>query len=158
DIIDNYAETQPDNTAVHAVDRSLTYAQLKVESDNIASHIRRHQLPHGSHVVVALERKAHLITSMIAIWKAGHAYIPIDPTYPSQRIEMIFEDAEVGLILTQSDLANQFPSTVQRMLLDKIDLNESDSNLASSHIDPTDLAYVIFTSGSTGRPKGVMIP
>src|SRR5690606_18869883 len=51
DIIDNYAETQPDNTAVHAVDRSLTYAQLKVESDNIASHIRRHQLPHGSHVV-----------------------------------------------------------------------------------------------------------
>jgi amino acid adenylation domain-containing protein len=159
DIIDQQAETQPDKIAVNAVDRSLTYAQLKDESDRIATHIREYNLPRGSNIVVALERRTDLVTSMLAIWKAGHAYIPLDPAYPSQRIEMIFEDAEVGLLITQSDVASQFPDTTHRLMVDSLDTTATQLDLGTPIVvDPADIAYVIFTSGSTGRPKGVVIP
>jgi len=159
DIIDEQAQLQPDKIAVYAVDRSLTYGQLKDESDKIAAHIRRLGLPHGSNIVVALERKADLITSMLAIWKAGHTYIPLDPAYPLQRIEMIFEDAEVALLLTHSDVASQFPDTVHRLLVDTLNLHDVDTDLTQQQsLTPADIAYIIFTSGSTGRPKGVMVP
>jgi amino acid adenylation domain-containing protein len=160
DLIDYQAHVRGDHIALNAIDRSLTYAELRDESNRIAARIRNQKLKPGSLIAVALERKSYLISSMLGIWKAGHAYVPLDPNYPSQRIEMIFEDAEIALVLTETCFIDRLPSTSPQLLVDKIEIDPGSLNAEETNVPirPSDIAYVIFTSGSTGRPKGVIIP
>lgn len=158
DRIDHQADVQADHIAINAIDRRLTYAELRDESNKIAAHIRNQKLKPGSLIAVAMDRNSHLITSMLGIWKAGHAYVPLDPNYPSHRIEMIFEDAEIELVLTESTIADRLPSKSPKILMDFFNWSTPTAPEACELINPSDTAYVIFTSGSTGRPKGVVVP
>ena len=111
-------------------------------------------------MAVCFERSLEMIVSMLAILKAGAGYLPIDPSYPVERIKMILEDANPSAILTQQALAANLPQTAAPIIcVDKDQepiANEDPTRLASiACLD--NLAYVIYTSGSTGKPKGVMV-
>jgi len=172
------SELYAHKTALRFGDTEISYQQLEQQSNQLAHYILSTGIVPGSLVAVALERSVEMVISLLAILKAGCAYIPLDPTYPANRIEMIFEDAKVGGLITNTSLHESMPSCERVILIDELmsPLNgfHDGIQLTGDHsisiqdesivrfapkitIKPDSLAYVIFTSGSTGRPKGVMI-
>lgn len=141
--------------------RTLTYAELNARSDRLAQHLR--QLGAGPATVVglALERSLEMLVGLLAILKAGAAYVPLDPAYPAERLKFMLEDSGVRLLLTTSGLAARLPvASTQTVCLDE-DLESVSSSATGTQpatADPDSLAYVIYTSGSTGVPKGVAVP
>jgi amino acid adenylation domain-containing protein len=100
-----------------------------------------------------------MIIGILGILKVGGAYVPIDPTYPEERINFILADSGAKILLTTSDLSAKFPDSIDTICLDtaKVEFENSSLDFEKTEISPNDLAYVIYTSGSTGAPKGVLI-
>src|SRR5258706_8523314 len=122
-----------------------------------AAH-RRHKLGVGPEVIVAVfaERSVEMVIGLVATLKAGGAYLPLDPSYPADRLAFMLDDAQPPIVLVQRRLAAKLPQHAAKFVFLEDDLAaESDANLANS-THSENLAYVIYTSGSTGRPKGVM--
>ncbi|HEY0782901.1 MAG TPA: amino acid adenylation domain-containing protein, partial [Thermoanaerobaculia bacterium] len=164
DLFAAQAERTPDAIAVELLAASpvrLTFRELDVRARRLARHLRG--LGVGADVVVGLcaERSLELIVGILAIWKAGGAYLPPDPTHPAERLALLVDDAGVEIVLAreaQRDRLAPLARTVvalDRELPVQHDGEEVTETLA---IDLDALAYVIYTSGSTGRPKGVMVP
>src|SRR5205823_527081 len=111
-------------------------------------------------VGICLDRSLEMVVSMLAILKAGAAYVPLDPTYPGERIAAVIEDSTPALLLTQKHIASKLRPTLTRIVcLEQAwpaILRESPRK-PDCLVGPQNLAYLIFTSGSTGRPKGVEI-
>jgi amino acid adenylation domain-containing protein len=153
------AEQTPDRDAVVYADKKLTYAELNERVETLAAHLCAHGI--GPEVIVGIyvERSLEMIVGVLAILRAGGAYLPLDPTYPSQRIQFMLEDARVRVLLTQPRLAKSLPECAAEVLyLDEIVATKRPQNTNMSFAVTSDsLAYVIYTSGSTGQPKGVMI-
>jgi amino acid adenylation domain-containing protein len=152
------AAQRPEAIALeHQVTR-LTYQQLNQRSNRIAHRLRQAGTQPDSLVGICMERSAHLIAGMLAILKAGSAYVPIDPAYPAERRSLMLEG--VPLILTTKKLAREFEyvNGASRVICvdDESVLQTSDENLPSLS-NGESLAYVIYTSGSTGKPKGVEV-
>ncbi|MCI3928030.1 non-ribosomal peptide synthase/polyketide synthase [Streptomyces sp. AN091965] len=146
----------PDAIAVVHEDVELTYAELDARADRLARALAGHGV--GPHTVVglALPRSEHLVVGMLGILKAGAAYLPIDPKYPSTRLDYILNDARPALVLTDADTAGVLPATdVPALFLDDLAEAATDTPLMAAR--PADAAYVMYTSGSTGTPKGVTI-
>ena len=107
-----------------------------------------------------MDRSLDMMVALLAIHKAGGAYLPLDPAYPAERIAFMVEDAKVPVLLTQGHLISELPPHQARVLA--IDTSwelvsfENEDNLVSQ-AEPQNLAYLIYTSGSTGKPKGVMV-
>jgi len=138
---------------------SLDYASLDLASSRLARHLRAHGVGADSLVAVCLERDAQLLVTLLAMLKAGAAYVPLDPEFPAQRLRHMLDDSGAQLLLTHSALLAQLPEAPvgqQRWCLDQLALPADDST-ALPDIDPQQLAYVIYTSGSTGLPKGVAV-
>ena len=155
------AARTPDAIAVAARDRQLSYRELDERSNRLARHLQSLGVKPDTLVGVAMERSETLVVSLLAILKAGAAYVPFDPTYPKERLSWIIEDSEMQVLLTTSETRQRLPfggRSSYRARCRAIPpspskaLTQSQSN-ATSH----NLAYVIYTSGSTGKPKGVMI-
>ncbi|MFH8800533.1 amino acid adenylation domain-containing protein [Streptomyces sp. NPDC017936] len=150
------AAAHPDRTALVFEDRRLTYRELDERASRLARALRARGAGPGSLVAVALRRSAELVEAVLAVHKAGAAYLPIDPAYPSDRIGYVVEDAGPVLVLTTADVAGDLPAldTVPRLLLDE---PVPDAPGFTGSPAPAEAAYTIYTSGSTGRPKGVVI-
>jgi natural product biosynthesis luciferase-like monooxygenase protein/amino acid adenylation domain-containing protein len=149
----------PDAVALIHEDRALTYAQLDAASDRFAARLRASGVGPEKLVGVCVERSAEMVVALLAILKAGGAYLPLDPTYPADRVAFMLADARPLLLLTQKRLVATLPAAaVTRLLVDGI-ANASDgaASFDPVTIEPAQTAYVIYTSGSTGRPKGVMV-
>lgn len=155
----------PDRTAIIANDKKLTYQQLNKRANQLADLLRKKGVGPGSIVGIMLKRSPELIIGILAVLKAGGAYLPIDPQYPLARIEGVLSDSKTKMLLTNLSLQEEkvlIERLAKTLGLETIDLNEaslytgSSANLQST-AKPADLAYVIYTSGSTGAPKGVMI-
>ena len=101
-----------------------------------------------------MDRSDKLIISQLAILKAGSGYLPIDPTYPEERIKYIIEDSGVDLILTESKYKDMVP--VKSILVDDENSYKSYKDFKTNQT-PNSVAFLIYTSGSTGKPKGVMV-
>lgn len=148
----------PNNIAVSFKSRSLTYAKLNDISNSLACYLRNTKHVSPNQIVgLMLERSEYQIIGILSILKAGSAYLPIDPNYPSNRIEFLLKDSGIKLLLTSSKLVPELKSyNGELLLMDELDrLPESDrGNLVNLNV-PDDLAYVIYTSGTTGSPKGV---
>ncbi|SIO25216.1 amino acid adenylation domain-containing protein [Singulisphaera sp. GP187] len=153
----------PDATAVIDADgRSLTYAQLDNAANQLAHQLRT--LGAGPDTLVALctERSPDMLVALLAVLKAGAAYLPLDPEYPRDRLEFMLRDSRAAILLTHRNIQNLLPDTGAPTILldnDRAELERHDGTRppdVSPH--PASLAYVIYTSGSTGKPKGVMIP
>lgn len=151
----------PDAIAARHGDQALTYSELDRAANRLAHHIRaRVGDSSGTLIAVHVERSLDLLVALLAVLKAGCAYLPLDPKFPAARLQLILEDAHVGGILTDSDGAQKLaPEGVSVIRLDqeKAAIDAASSEAPHTTVLPDDLAYVIYTSGSTGTPKGVEV-
>ncbi|HEX2207627.1 MAG TPA: amino acid adenylation domain-containing protein [Longimicrobium sp.] len=153
------AARTPHAPAVASRGETLTYADLDARSNRLAHHLVRLGVGRGDAVAISMERSASLLVAMLAVWKAGAAYVPIDPAYPEDRRAYMLADSAAAVVLTDAASADGIPATAARtVVIDRIDLAAGAETAVSVDVDADDLAYVIYTSGSTGRPKGVMVP
>jgi len=159
-LFEKKAAAAPNAIALECEGEQLTYAELDARVNKLARYLAASGVLPGEIVGVYMERSVELVVSLLAIWKAGATYIPLDPTFPLERLKMVFEDLTQPTILTQSRLAADLPSANTRIIcIDErwavIDIE--DPKPLSITYDPAAVAYVIYTSGSTGRPKGVQV-
>ncbi|HBB87820.1 MAG TPA: hypothetical protein DC047_09415 [Blastocatellia bacterium] len=160
ELFEAQVERTPSAIAVVADDRQLTYAELNERANQLARFLRRFGIGPDSLVGLCVDRSLEMIVGILGVLKAGAGYVPMDPTYPEDRLAFMLQDANVFVLLTQSHLLDQLPShNGPRLSLDSdwdLIAKERKENLAA-WANPANLAYVIYTSGSTGKPKGVMI-
>ncbi|WP_434700397.1 amino acid adenylation domain-containing protein [Pseudomonas sp. D1-1] len=150
------AALTPEALAVDCQDRQLNYAQLNAISNRLAHWLRARNVGTDDLVAVCLSRGPWLLPTLLAIHKAGAAYLPLDPQHPSERLRFITDHARPALVLGES-LCAEALAGVDHVLLDQLTLDaSSDANLTLA-VDPRQRAYVIYTSGSTGTPKGVQV-
>src|SRR5438067_1695460 len=153
------ARQTPNATGLVFCDEEISYAELNSRANQVAHHLIGQGVGPGALVGVLMDRAAELIVGMLAILKAGAAYVPLDPAYPKDRLAYMVEDARLSAIVSQSAYQSFLPeASVPVISLDRPGAfeEEPDSN-PPSKVRPEDLAYVIYTSGSTGKPKGVMV-
>jgi amino acid adenylation domain-containing protein len=157
------AAKTPDAIALVQDNIRLTYAQLNAQANRLAHRLIAMGVQPDSRVALCVDRRPHMIISLLAILKAGGAYVPMDPAYPLQRLRNMLDDAEPTLLLVDAAgreaFGNHVPNTLSCVSVDEPLSDSPETNpdpialgLLSSH-----LAYVIYTSGSTGKPKGVMV-
>jgi amino acid adenylation domain-containing protein/non-ribosomal peptide synthase protein (TIGR01720 family) len=155
ELVRDRAALVPDATAlVFGADR-LTYAQLRRASDGLAAHLRGRGIGAGDLVGVHLHRSLDMVVALLGILGAGAAYLPLDPTYPADRLSYIVEDSSAVLVLTTRDVPPIEGSAVPVLRLEDVPPPAHIAPLARPGLD--ELAYCLYTSGSTGRPKGVDI-
>ncbi|MFJ4573931.1 amino acid adenylation domain-containing protein [Streptomyces sp. NPDC088846] len=150
-----------DRTAVVFGGQELDYAALEARANRLAHHLRALDVGTGDRVAVFLERGLDLPVALLAVLKAGAAYVPLNPGEPADRIELILRDAQPALVVTERSLSGQLPpATAPVLALDGLGpaLDRLPATPPVDVTDPASLAYTIFTSGSTGRPKGVAVP
>ncbi len=157
-LVERTVLSSPNKIAVEWGDRRLTYKQLWARSEQIAAALRKEDLGPLPMVGVMVERSADMVAVLLGVWRAGAAYVPLDPAYPTERLDYMVEHSGMRVLLTQKDIGWQAKGNVRSLDVDQIlaDSVGSISFLASR--TPRDLAYVIYTSGSTGKPKGVQVP
>lgn len=150
----------PEAVALRCGSESLSYAALDALANQLAHHLR--QLGAGPDVLIgiALERSIEMVVALLAILKAGSAYVPLDTTYPASRLAVMIEDSKAGVILASARTCASVEGAASRVVL----LDGEARAIAAHSAEPLaataageNLAYVIYTSGSTGKPKGVMI-
>jgi amino acid adenylation domain-containing protein len=154
------AAAAPGATALILDDLTLTYGEVDARANRLAAALRR--IGAGGRetlVALALRRSPWLPIAMLAIWKAGGAFLPLDPAYPRERLALMLADSGAGLLLADSDLRDELPAPpeVRRLAIEELWAGAGEGRQGWSRTDPGDLAYVIYTSGSTGTPKGVMV-
>ena len=150
-----HSAVRPDAVALIAGDQSLTYAELDREAARIASRLRAAGVKPGSLVGVLMNRSPQTVAGLLAILRLGAAYLPLDPGFPTVRLEHIVADAAPDTLLTESALATMLSPRDCRLVLAEGPADGKAPPIAA--IDGDDLAYVLYTSGSTGQPKGVEI-
>ncbi|MDF1757565.1 MAG: amino acid adenylation domain-containing protein [Legionellaceae bacterium] len=150
----------PNKVAVVSCEQSLTYSELNKKSNQLAHFILNHKDVHSNKLIcLCLDRNLDMIIAILGVMKSGKAFVPVDSTYPEERISYIFDDTKTQIILTNKTISLTLVSILESksviLLDDEPYKDEKSTNLnISSSID---LAYVIYTSGTTGSPKGVMI-
>jgi amino acid adenylation domain-containing protein len=158
-LIEEHAQFSADAVAVEHEGERLTYAELNARAKQLASFLRTQNDNNGL-IGICLERSLDMIVSVLAVLKAGYAYVPLDPSYPKERLELMLKDSAATLLVTRDVLRERFPqfngTVVSVDGSAKAIANQPLENLSSDR-SLDDLAYVIYTSGSTGKPKGVMI-
>ena len=154
-------ERTPDAVALLCEDRQLTYRDLGERVNQLARYLRtRYRVGPETIVGLLLERSERMLISMLAVLKAGGAYLPISPDYPENRIDFVLQDASPSLLLTERQHASRAAGfSGSRLSWDDPLVNWAGESTERLHVDQSSqqLAYIMYTSGSTGRPKGVMV-
>src|SRR5579885_363492 len=147
-------------TALLSVEETFTYQELNCCANQLARVLQRYGAGPGIPIGLCLPRSARMIVAMLAIFKAGAAYVPLDPESPPARLAYQLQDVQPSLLITEQELSSHLPhfggQLVDMQMLWAEASQEETRNLSVSY-SHENLAYVIYTSGSTGMPKGVMI-
>jgi amino acid adenylation domain-containing protein len=161
DFFDEQARRLPEKTAIISRDQVLTYAGLRERADRLAYRLRKLGVGPETIVAVSMERSIEMIVALLGVLKAGGAYLPLDPSFPRDRVAFMMKDSAARIILTKGILEESLGESGAIV----VDLDEAATNEEVS--DPTEdltfdtpassLAYLMYTSGSTGTPKGVMV-
>ena len=159
ELVADWARRRPDALAVRDAHSTLTYGELDAMANRLAASLRDRGAARDVLVDVLVDRSVEFVVALLAVLKAGAAYLPLDPSYPDARLADMLDDSRAPLVVTTSALAGRLtdPGPVVLRLDRDVDLSASGPGFASVPVEPGDLAYVIYTSGSTGRPKGVLI-
>src|SRR6266850_6459221 len=159
-LFENIVRENPDKVALIQGDIGLTYGELNRRANRLAHRLGHAGVTLESLVPCCLQRSVEMIVAFLAVLKAGAAYVPIDPTYPEARRNLMLEDVGEGVLVTHSSLVPSFQSAQSTRIVIAEDGSEASSGSEENPqqvAEPTNLAYVMYTSGSTGRPKGVMV-
>ncbi|MFC4143481.1 amino acid adenylation domain-containing protein [Pedobacter mendelii] len=164
-IIEGFAASQPEHIALLYRGRQFSYNELNIAANQLAALMRQKTaLKTDDKVGILMDRSDHMIISIIATWKCGAAYIPLDIDYPDDRLLLMLADAGAKMVLTDHTFENTVLSARLQEDYSVIDLDESAEALATCNTQnpgyvnhPSELAYIIYTSGSTGKPKGAMV-
>lgn len=160
-LFEQQVESTPNSIAVFTDSESLTYTDLNSRANQLAHSLTNYGVTSDMPVAVVLDRSIDAIISLLAILKLGAYYVPLDPATPEQRLSLIFEDAEIMFVVTNTAYADLIPSgMIFPICID--DASNSTSNLPQTNLNTEtkadDLIYMMYTSGSTGKPKGVLTP
>ncbi|TMC21726.1 MAG: amino acid adenylation domain-containing protein [Chloroflexi bacterium] len=176
-LFERQVEQTPDAVAVVFEEQQVSYQQLNDQANHLAYRLREIGIGPDCLVGVCMERSLELLVGLLAVLKAGGAYVPLDPAYPQDRLAFLLEDAQVPVVLTQTQLYDRLtPFGIETICVEaspghpqgmSLQWDGSACDARSSHcrgipcgwtgVQPENLAYVIYTSGSTGKPKGVMV-
>lgn len=160
EMFEQQVERTPEALAVVFEREQIAYRSLNERANQLAHYLRRLGVGPETLVGVCLERSLEMVVALLAVLKAGAAYVPLDPEYPRERLSFMMEDAQASVLLTMDGLKGTLPShDTELIALDKdwpLIAKEGDQNLPL-RMTTDNLAYVIYTSGSTGKPKGAMI-
>jgi len=152
------AGTYPDHTAVHLGNQQISYHSLNDRSERLASYLR--PLLQGPETIVGVyvDKSIEMVVGILAILKAGAAYVPLDPDYPQKRIKFMIEDSSTPIILTLNKFTSRLAEnkTATIIALDNFPYDDQAVAPKNNALAANSLAYVIYTSGTTGQPKGVM--
>lgn len=160
-LFEQQVKESPETVAVIAGENTLSYRELNHRANQLARYLRKNNVGTGDLVGISVERSPEMIVGLLGILKAGAAYLPLDPNYPSERLEFMLQDSRTRTLVTQQALQIKLPQENLNVICldsdwEKIAL-ETDEN-PMIPVDSLNLAYLIYTSGSTGIPKGVQIP
>uniref|UniRef100_UPI003BB60BB0 amino acid adenylation domain-containing protein n=1 Tax=Pseudomonas sp. GZD-209 TaxID=3404807 RepID=UPI003BB60BB0 len=156
--IAQWARETPDAVALHAGDDTVTYGQLDARANALAHALLARGIKAEDRLGVAMPRSAELIVCLLAVHKAGAAYVPLDPEYPAERLAYLMRDSAMVLLLSDSRLQGlPVPDGLAVLHPDRLDLSALPCTAPAVAVLPAQLAYVIYTSGSTGQPKGVAV-
>ena len=159
-MIARHVQSSPKSIAVEYGDNQLSYEALWAESGKVAETLRRLDLGRNPMVGVLVERSERMVPLLLGIWRAGGAFVPLDPNYPKDRLEYIVEQSGIRVVLAQESLTSLL-ETKGVTYLDVAGIWETEGLKFEGNVpgkSSNDLAYVIYTSGSTGKPKGVKVP
>jgi natural product biosynthesis luciferase-like monooxygenase protein len=160
ELIAEQAASTPDAEAVVFEDVSYSYSELDSRANRLAAHLRERGVGPDRLVGIYVDRSLDMLVAMLGVLKAGGGYVPLDPSYPADRIALMIEDSGLGVVITQEHRAAHLPG--QGALVVRIDgeweaIAQHPDECPESGVGAENLAYMIYTSGSTGRPKGVMV-
>ena len=165
-LIQNFFEQQaaerPEKTAIISGGISHSYRELEERSNQLANYLGSLGVKQGDIVGVCLERSFEMVVSVLGVLKAGCCYLPMDPSFPDERISYMYEDSGAKVLISQSSLRDKLGhftgATIVLTDLDKDRIGRNSTEKPEIIIDNQSLAYIIYTSGSTGKPKGVKVP
>ncbi|WGH74229.1 amino acid adenylation domain-containing protein [Tenacibaculum tangerinum] len=155
-IIEEAFRVHANKVAIIQGDQKVLYSELDERSNQLANMLIESGVQKGDIVGILMERSIEMMTTIFAITKVGTAYLPLDPSYPKERLRSIFEDSKIKtLVSSTKDIYDAFEG--KQFSLEEIDLSIFSKKSPEISVSGNDLAYVIYTSGSTGKPKGVAI-
>ena len=158
---EEWAQKTPEAIAIHFEGKKMNYVTLNRKANQVAHELIEQGIQIGDRIGLYMDRSIEMMIGMLAVQKAGGVYVPLDPTYPSTRIEAIMNQSHVRIVLTQRYLLANIPETdgCEILCLESLLQNagEEKTDNLNLPIQGEDLMYILFTSGSTGEPKGVMI-
>ncbi|MFB2880042.1 non-ribosomal peptide synthetase [Floridanema aerugineum] len=160
-LFEEQVEKSPDAIALVYEEQQLTYRELNNRANQLAHYLQKLGVKPEVRVGICVERSLLMVIGILGILKAGGAYIPLDPAFPSERLQFMMEDAQITILITQSHLQEKLAindKTVVKLDSDwEIIAQQTQDNLRKE-VNPENLAYIIYTSGTTGNPKGSEVP
>ena len=156
ELFEKQVKKTPDNVAVVFEGNELSYEQLNRRANIIANKLREEGVEREDYVAIIADRSIEMIIGIYGIIKAGGTYVPIDPTYPDERIDFMLHDCQAKIVLLYGDEL-KINSTIQQIDLKDLEVWKGNEDNPAHINSPEDLLYCIYTSGTTGKPKGVMI-
>ncbi len=157
ELFEEQAARTPEAIALQFKNETLTYRELNEQAGRLAGVLQGHGVKPNKPVAIMVNRSLEMITGIMAIMKAGGAYLPIDPEYPGERIKYMLEDSETEILLTRGELTAKVQFSGIMLDLNEPGVFRGNGAGLSKENTARDAAYIIYTSGSTGHPKGVII-
>lgn len=156
---EKHAAENPSELAVVYESDQLTYQQLNEQANALAHTLQKNGVQKNQPVGIYCKRSVELMVAILGVLKSGGAYLPLDPDYPSDRIDYMLTDAQANLVLTQTNLVADLAETTAKVITisEAVAQSTTEKNKELPLVDRDHLAYIIYTSGSTGKPKGVPI-
>ena len=154
------ARHAPTAVAVRDAGATLTYGELDRQANHLAQVLRAGGVAPGARVAVCLDRSSTCVGALLAVWKAGGVYVPLDPGYPPARLGFMLQDAQAAVVLTTAALRSRLPAGTVPVVCVDTDraVAETPRDVPLEAVSGASLAYIMYTSGSTGQPKGVAVP
>ncbi|WP_141699985.1 non-ribosomal peptide synthetase, partial [Candidatus Marithrix sp. Canyon 246] len=159
-LFEQQVERTPEAIAIVFEDKQFTYRQLNNQANQLAHYLRKLGIRREILVGICIERSIEMIVGLLGILKAGGAYLPLDPSYPKERLAFMLKDSQISVIVTQDQLSTSLPQNKAKIVSIDKDWHNIFQETTKNPINqtkPDNLAYCIYTSGSTGQPKGVLL-
>ncbi|SDI53412.1 non-ribosomal peptide synthetase [Winogradskyella thalassocola] len=158
-LISRQAQASPEKQALKYGESEISYHDLEKQVNQLAHRLKEEGINPGHVVAVALPRSIELVVSLLAIMQCGAAYLPLDPSYPQQRLDFMIEDSQAEVLISSNEFTLSSESIPKILMLEDLFLGLSKYSLSPLNISIAldDMVYLLYTSGSTGKPKGVQV-